>query len=232
MKQFIFFTGIALILTLCATGTQGQLHSESSGKVKTAIIQEVLQTSNYTYLRVASDTSLQWLAVPSMDIKAGDTCYYTGGLVMPDFKSKELNKTFDRVIFMEGVSRTPEVTKKTTAGVPEHGTKSKPDKAKVSVEPATGGITIAELFQNPENYNGQVVKIRGQIVKFNPGILGKNWVHLQDGTSFGNKFDLVATLDSTVSTGEVVTLECKVTLNKDFGSGYFFDVILEDAVIK
>jgi hypothetical protein len=232
MKQLFFIILFITHFLFLDLGSYGQTARENAQRIQLAIIKEVLQTSNYTYLYVKVDTSLQWLAVPSMKAQVGDTCYYTGGLVMPDFTSKELKKTFSRVIFLEGVSKTPEVTQKTLQVVPEHGTKTKPGKLDIKVVPEPGGTTIEELFMNKESYNGKVVKIRGQVVKFTPDIMGKNWAHLQDGTSFGEKYDLTVTLRDTVTIGEIVTFESKVTLNKDFGSGYFFEVILEDAIVK
>lgn len=232
MKKFALMLVLFATLPFCSINSYAQADRNNQQKVHLAVVQEVLQTSNYTYLYVKSDTSLQWLAVPSMTIKVGDTCYFKGGLVMPDFKSKELNKTFDNVIFMESVGKTPEGATKPASGIPEHGAKTKPGKLEVVIEPAPDGISIAELFKNKANYDGKVVKIKGQVVKFKPAIMGKNWVHLQDGSSFGDKFDLTATLNTTLKVGDIVTIESKVTLNKDFGSGYFFEVILEDAVVK
>ena len=232
MKKLTLILALIATLPFCKNNSYAQASHSNIQKVHLAVVQEVLQTSNYTYLHVKADNSLQWLAVPSMTMKVGDTCYYKGGLVMPDFKSKELNKTFDNVMFMESVSKTPDGATKTSTGIPEHGAKTKPGKLEVVIAPAPGGISIAELFKNKEKYNGKVVKIKGQVVKFKPAIMGKNWVHLQDGTSFGDKFDLTVTLNTTLTVGDIVTIESKVTLNKDFGSGYFFEVILEDAVVK
>ena len=62
--------------------------------------------------------------------------------------------------------------------------------------------------------------------------MNKNWIHIQDGTDFSGKFDLTVTSDKEVSVGDIVTLEGKIALNKDLGYGYFFDVIMEDAIKK
>jgi hypothetical protein len=232
MKQLLIIISFITHFLFLDLDSYGQATRENAPRIQLAIIKEVLQTSNYTYLHVKVDTSLQWLAVPSMKADVGDTCYYTGGLLMPDFTSRELRKTFASIIFLEGVGKTPEVTQKAQMIVPEHGTKTKPGKLDINVVPEPGGTTIEELFMNKESYNGKVVKIRGQVVKFKPDIMGKNWAHLQDGTAFGEKYDLTVTLRDTVTIGKVVTFESKVTLNKDFGSGYFFEVILEDAIVK
>ncbi len=232
MKLHFRILVFAIFLSHVTSSTHGQTGQEGASRLNMAIIKEVLQTINYTYLHVKVDTSLKWLAVPAGTFSVGDTCYFKKGLVMPDFTSKELKRTFDQVLFLESVGSTPATTNKAAANVPEHSTKVQAGKLDVIIAPAAGGITIADLFQNKEKYNGQVILIRGQVVKFTAKIMGKNWVHLQDGTSFGDKFDLTATMDDTLKKGDIVTLECKVTLNKDFGSGYFFDVILENATVK
>lgn len=223
---------ISVIVALMIANTiVAQSAQEPTPKVHRVILREIIQTTKYTYLNVMEDTAYQWLAVPSIEFSIGDTLYYQGGMVMPDFKSKELNRTFNKVIFLEIVSKTEEGTKKTSKTTPEHNAKPKQSKLDIKVDPAPGGITVAELFANKEQYSGKTIKIRAQVVRFKSGILGKNWIHLQDGTASGDKFDLTATIGSNVAVGDIITVESKVTLNKDFGSGYFFDVILEDATI-
>ena len=210
----------------------GQTTEPAIPKIHQAILREILQTTKYTYLHVMEDTNLHWLAVPTVVFSVGDTLYYQGGLLMPDFKSKELDRTIGNVLFLELVSKNPEGTKKTQKTAPEHSGKPKQSKLDISLDPAPGGITIAELFRNRDQYSGKVLRIRAQVVRFKSGILGKNWIHLQDGTSDGDKFDLTATTNATVTVGDVITIEGKVTLNKDYGSGYFFEVIMEDASLK
>jgi hypothetical protein len=79
-----------------------------------------------------------------------------------------------------------------------------------------------------EGYSGKTIRVKGKITKYNPSILGKNWIHLQDGTQFNNAFDLTITTDSQLVIGDTATFEGKITLKKDFGYGYFYDVIMED----
>ena len=105
------------------------------------------------------------------------------------------------------------------------------EKKEIKVAPAKGGITIAELYGKKENYSGKTIKIKGQVTKYTPMVMGKNWIHLQDGTDAVGKFDLTVTSAAELKVGDVVTLEGKVSLNKDLGYGYFFDVIVEDATI-
>jgi len=108
---------------------------------------------------------------------------------------------------------------------------AKAGKAEVNVEPAEGGITVAELFKNKNNYSGKIVKIKGKVTKVNEGIMGKNWIHLQDGTEFEGEFDLTSTSDLLPEVETIITLEGTVSLDKDFGYGYTYKVMLEEAKI-
>ena len=47
---------------------------------------------------------------------------------------------------------------------------------------AEGGSTIAEVFAQKDQLAGKNVLVRGKVVKVSPGIMGKNWVHVRDGT--------------------------------------------------
>jgi hypothetical protein len=102
-------------------------------------------------------------------------------------------------------------------------------KADVKVEPCADCITIARLMEDKKDYEGKAIKVKGEVTKFNSGIMGKNWVHIQDGTEYKGSFDLTVTTDISVVIGEIVTFEGKIALNKDFGYGYTYDVLMEDA---
>jgi len=110
-----------------------------------------------------------------------------------------------------------------------HAVQVKPEKTNIVVEPCADCITIAKLFADKQSYSGKVVKIKGKVTKFNPQIMGKNWVHMQDGSEFGGEFDLTITTPVQISVGETVTFEGKIALDKDFGYGYFYKVLMEDA---
>jgi hypothetical protein len=99
----------------------------------------------------------------------------------------------------------------------------------VKVDPCPDCLTIAGLLQNKKEHEGKVVKVKGQVTKYNAGILGKNWIHIQDGTEYKDGFDLTVTTEITSAIGEVVTFEGKISLDRDFGYGYRYDVIMEDA---
>ncbi len=235
MKKLIIIAGFVAIIP----AYKAKACPQGKSVFHKIVVQEVVQTTSYTYLHVKEADSLQWLAVPSMQAKSGETYYYTGGLVMKNFQSKELHRTFDEVLFLGGVtSASPQAGNTQATGAPPDATHNytrKPSaevKKNISVEKAKDGISIGELIAGKETLAGKKVIIRGEVTKYNPGIMDKNWIHLQDGTENGGKFDLTVTSTSQVKVGDVVTMEGIVTLNKDFGYGYHFDVIIENATAR
>jgi hypothetical protein len=101
-------------------------------------------------------------------------------------------------------------------------------KKDVKIEPGNGCTKISNLLSNKQSLSGKVIRVKGVVTKFNPQIMGKNWVHIQDGSEFQGGFDLTITTDKSVSLGDTVTFEGKLALDKDFGYGYFYPVMIED----
>ncbi len=109
---------------------------------------------------------------------------------------------------------------------------AQPAKADITVTPCDGCIQIGDLLANKKSYDGKVISVTGQVVKYNPGIMGKNWIHIQDGTDNQGVYDLTVTSDQSAQVGDVMTFEGTIALDKDFGYGYFYPVIMEDAKPK
>jgi hypothetical protein len=97
------------------------------------------------------------------------------------------------------------------------------------------GLAIADVWARRAALHGQEVTVRGRVVKVNNQIMGRNWVHLQDGSGSesDSTHDLTITTDALVATGDIITVAGVLAADKDFGSGYMYDVILENGrVIK
>ena len=90
---------------------------------------------------------------------------------------------------------------------------------------------IAELFADPAAYEGKTIRVRGEVAKYNPGIMERNWVHLQDGTEFDGKYDLTVTSQESFQVGQVTTIEGIFAMNRDFGYGYSYEILLEQATV-
>lgn len=225
----IMVLGLAL-LTSCNSSSKQSEQSNSTISSRHFEVKEILQTSSYTYLFVEEKGQEYWMAVSRLEVKVGDDFYYETGLEMLDFNSKELDRTFDKILFVDKISTVPilphqEKSSEMTV-IEKEEVKGVKD---ISVDPAQGGISIGELYKNRTQYEGKRVLIKGQVVKVNSKIMGKNWVHLQDGTKDGENFDLTITTQEEVKVDDVVTFEGLVTLNKDFGAGYSYELIVEEA---
>jgi hypothetical protein len=107
--------------------------------------------------------------------------------------------------------------------------------SEIVVEKASGdnSFTVEEVFAKAKDLNGQTIRLRGKVVKFSPNIMGRNWVHIQDGTGnpMNNTHDLVITTSETVASDQVVLFEGKLATGKDFGAGYKYEAIVEEAQI-
>ena len=206
---------------------------------------KVLQTMNaggysYVYLEQA-DGKKVWVAISETPIKVGAEMSFKPGMEMGKFESKSLNKTFDSIIFSDGVLAGAATV---AAPDPGKGQGTSPGSSgvtvaktgKISVTKATGAnaYTVEGAIKNSAKLNNKKVVIRGQVVKASGGIMGKNWIHIQDGSGSEAKktHKLVCTsVTDSADVGDVVTISGTLYKDKDFGSGYKYAVIVEDAKV-
>jgi len=231
---YTFLSALFFVFFLASCNrTTTETHSiETPAGTHKVVVKEVLQTTVYTYFFVKEDDKEYWMATNKMEAKAGDIYYYESSYEMPNFESKELKRTFESLMLVDNIRTTPEAT----AAMPPHGMgmkssgKQTPKDFEVPViEHEAGEISIGELYKNPSAFAGKSIKVRGSVVKFNGDIMNKNWIHIQDGTSSDGKFDLTITSLEKVNVGEIAAFEGVIMLDKDFGAGYKYDVIMEDA---
>lgn len=228
MKQVIFI----LMATLAISCNQIYPKMDNGNSRNEVVVEEVIQTSGYTYLRFTDNGTEQWLATTLIDAKVGEKYYYEKSMVMENFHSKELERDFKTILFVERLSTEPISAEEKTKPVAPGSAKAKAEKMVVVIEKSKDDITVANLYSNKETYANKLVLIKGKVVKYSPGIMNKNWVHIQDGTEYDGNYDLTVTTLSEFKVGDIVTLEGKIALDKDFGYGYKYDVLLEDAVAK
>ena len=228
MKLNLFILLAGIILSAVSCKQKNAADENLAPGVRKVKVEEVIQTSNYTYLRVSDKDQENWLAITRADVQKGKTYYYEAGMEMNNFVSKELNRTFPAITFVDKFSEQPILAKVMVADSAK-GKQAAVAKEDIKVAPAKGGITIAELYTNRDKYDGKTVKISGEVVKYSPDIMNTNWVHVQDGTRDGDSFDLTFTTNDVTKVGDVVTFEGTVALKKDFGAGYFYNVIVEKA---
>jgi len=230
MRYLLSAAIIVFFLTSCQNS--GSRKAVPVSDIHEVVVQEVLQVGSYTYLLANEKGMENWLAVPSMIASPGDIYYFKGGLVMNNFESKDLDRTFETVIFLDQIYSTPPSTQieESVSDSPHTGA-VEARKIDFSVDPAENGITIGELYSSKKSYDGQTVIVRGAVIKFNPEIMDKNWIHIQDGTDNDGNFDLTITTGEMTEPGAIITVKGKISLDKDFGYGYFYDLIMEEAEI-
>jgi hypothetical protein len=190
------------------------------------VVKEVLNTDKYSYLRVTENGQEFWVAISRRDVEIGGHYVYTGGLMKKDFQSREFNRVFETVYLVSDFRDAHGHTHESEQAMPSSTASLEPPK---NLKPAPGAIKIADLVANLKKYEGKSVKVTGKCVKVNPMIMGRNWIHLQDGS--GKNLDLTVTTTEMVQPGAILTLEGTLALNKDFGAGYRYDYLLEFAVV-
>jgi len=213
------------------------------GQFISGAIVETMDAAGYTYVLVDTGEQKVWAAGPQTAVRVGENVMLTNGMPMMDFHSQTLDRTFDVVYFVGaikggsgGAAPAPQAPAIKQA-IPEHGTA--PEKAAPraavdlsNIQKASGGKTVAELFAEGETLAEQEVSVRGRVVKFNAGIMGRNWIHLQDGSGAEGSNDLTVTTDDTAQLGDLVVIKGTLKTNQDFGHGYSYDILVEQAKVN
>lgn len=91
--------------------------------------------------------------------------------------------------------------------------------------------TVAAVYAEMAALSGKEVQVVGNVVKVNNGIMGRNFVHVQDGTGTETSNNLIVTSKDTAAVGDRITVVGRVVLNREFGSGYSYPLLIEDTVI-
>ena len=196
------------------------------------VVIETMNSGGYTYVKLESPQGQVWAAGPEISIKVGDKVEFAGGTPMTQFHSKSLDRSFEVIYFVPGFTingAKPSAAKTAMPAAP-----AAPAAADIKFDGLTkpeGGKTVAEVFAEKATLGGKEVLLRGKVVKFNGGIMGRNWLHIQDGTGAAGSNDLTVTTDSIVAVGDTVLVKGTVSLDKDFGGGYKFGVILDNATV-
>lgn len=222
------------------------------GGTLTGTVREQIAVGPYVYLRLETERGEEWAAVNQAPVKEGEAVTVYNVMVMEQFPSQTLKRTFARIYFgsldpnagagtatgtadsATGV-RTPADIGAGSAMGDSPGTPAAVDAKVGRIAKANGANarTIGELFAQQATLAGQVVNVRGVVVKVNPGVMGKNWLHLQDGTGAAANatHDLTVTSNGTAAVGDTVTVTGLVVTNKDYGAGYVYPLVIEDAKV-
>lgn len=220
--------------SITVTETEKKSFNEDLHRVS---VLEVLPTERYVYLQVQEGQDIFWIATRKIDVSKGEVYFYRNGLLKTNFESKEYNKTFDEIYLVSSLvaedhskhisqQNSPVEIKKEPVKTPKK--EDIPTHTEKNIQ-HKGTISIAELVKDPKAYEGHTVQLSGICFKVNPNIMERNWLHLKDGSQ--DDFDLVITSNSFVPEGTQITIKATVALNRDFGAGYTYDLILENGIL-
>jgi hypothetical protein len=216
--------------------------STTTAKTLKGKVLETVTSGGYTYILLQLPKESKWVAIPETYITTGETVEVLQGSEMGELYSKTLKRTFPSIQFSSGLAverprESPEVTTKKLAAHASVGLDTAKEKgedllaANIKIDKATGdnAYTIEGINTNKSNLNGKRVTVRGKIVKASKGILKTNWYHLRDGSGDAAKKtnNLVVTGRTELLLGDTVTATGTIATDKDFGGGYFYEVIME-----
>lgn len=214
---------------------------------------ERLDAPPYSYLRLETAQGETWAAVPKTEIATGEEVTVAGAMPMTGFESKTLKRKFETVYFgtLAGaqVAAAPQAAPPAMGGAEGMGAMGPAgmaaqhaaaaagpaDVGDVNVAKASGADarTVAEIHAQRTALKEKAVTVRGKVVKFNEGIMGRNWLHIRDGSgTAGKDNDITITTADRANVGDVVLVKGTVRVDKDFGSGYAYPVIIEEAKLS
>jgi len=232
-KIIVLLLTVVMIFVGCETESETSSNQDmninkvSNNSTHKARVEDKINAANYTYLQVNENDNTYWIAVTQMDIEKGEMVYFSQAMEMKNFKSESLDRKFESIWFVQDAARFP--NQKTGENPHINLTSNKSEE--ISIETPEDGKTVEQIYNERNSLAGKTVKVKGKVVKINQNIMKRNWIHLQDGTGDETNSDLVVTSQNVVAVGDIVTAEGIVASDKDFGAGYFFTVILEDANI-
>jgi hypothetical protein len=227
-----------VLLAAVVTAAQAQGPGTAPGSLTGTVI-ETVDAAGYTYVHFDTGKEKVWAAAPECVVAVGETVTISSPMPMRDYHSKTLDRTFELVYFVggvevEGAERGPAAAPSSKPSWVQGGGGGAAKGAEIDlsgIERAAGGKTVEELYAGKGDLAGQEIVVRGRVVKFLSGIMGKNWLHLRDGTGAPGSDDLTVTTDAMVEKGAMVLVRGKITTDKDFGAGYEYELIIEDAEI-
>lgn len=230
-----------------ATAPATQAAGAPASGVVTGPVLETMNAASYTYVRVKGANGDIWAAAPTFPVKVGDQVRVSLEMPMVNFHSTGLNRDFPLLYFVGRITPAGDASAAAPSGAeapgsapaaatnPHGAPRAAVPTVTTPMPPPPGGITIAKLWADRHTLAGKPATVRGVVVKYNAGILGLTWIHLQDGTGKAddgsNDITVTTTQEVAVQPGDTVIAAGTVGLDKNIGSGYSYPVIVENAKI-
>jgi hypothetical protein len=230
-KLLVTLAGLVAIHVAVAAGIAGAA-APSAMPPLTGEVLEVKDVDAYTYLRLKTAKGETWAAVTRAAVKPGAVVTVENPMVMRNFESKSLKRTFDTIVFgnLAGTAAAPSV------GQGHGGMAKTPEVAVAKVAKADGpeARTVAEINAQRLALKDKPVAVRATVVKFTGGVMGKNWIHLRDGSGSAadSSNDVLVTSKENAKVGDVVVARGVVRTDVDLGAGYAYKVLVEDAALR
>ena len=237
MSKFISILVSSVLLCLYVSSVSaGPTASNTTGQVANVVSGQVVETMDaggYTYVGVKiKNGETVWAAGPKTAVSKGQSVSFDKGTEMRDFTSRTLNRTFKTIYFASALRVTGTVGPSKPDTVAAAALKTAVSNPSPQPLPS-GGFTVEQLFTQASTLSGKQVTFRGKVVKYNAGIMGKNWMHIQDGTgaAASNTHDITVTTNGSAAVGDFVVVKGMLVTDKDFGAGYRYAVIVENASV-
>jgi hypothetical protein len=228
---------IALVLLCTVSGAWAAPRLDGSS-IQGQVLESV-SAGSYTYLRLKTADGEIWAAIMQTNIPKGTNVQLHDPMLMTDFESKAMGRKFDQIVFASAVStETSSVAtpaQQMSAAHKGTGAAATPvPVTKVAKAAGPSGRTVAEVYAQKAQLTGKPVAVHGTVVKYNAGIMDRNWIHLRDGSGSATDAtnDLLVTTKQAAKVGDVIIVSGTVKTNADYGSGYAYPVVIEGATLK
>jgi len=225
----LLITGITNV-AYASQNNPDEIRQQAPGKIYGKVT-NTLEAAGYTYAEVDTGKEKVWAAATTTPLKIGDMVAFTTEMPMRNFHSNAMKRDFPLIYFVSRfiTDNASQAGTDTEMASPHGNIKPAPvAKAAEGIDKVEGGNTIAEVYTDKQKLNGEAIRVRGQVTRFTANVMGRNWLHIRDSSTVD---DLTITTDSTAAIDAVVVIEGKLALDKDFGYGYVYPLIVEGASV-
>jgi hypothetical protein len=212
-----------------AAKTSGHPSLPAQGNIAGNVTQ-TMDVTQYTYVEIDTSDGLVWVAGPVTEVKVGDAVEVSGGIQMVNFHSSTLDRTFDKIHLVSAIRVKSEQKDSSESAPGDEDAGAEPQVS--GIERIEGGHTVGEIIAGKTSLAGSEVAVRGEVIKLNASIMGRNWLHLSDGTvGPDGEREITVSTEDIAAVGSTVVVRGTVATDRDFGSGYNYSVLIEDAKV-